>query len=439
MTLEQLIPDVVDLKKPIYGKTLNVEWLLDSLRSNDKIYQKLHGDRAVKDLENDIKSLKRVTFYDVSGGKGFLSVVLRCTVHFVDSTSANDVYHTILKVPGLESIEEASKKSDHDMEEHSKNRDQHAFLMESHQFECDFYNTLAPILNGPCPKVYKTEELIFGKKEGVLHMEDLTLRGKTISHFENINLSQVKSVIKAIAHMHKNILTADKALWRGKFLKNQTAFVDLVSALDSMIEPLVKKSKREDAFVPLIEKLRKFYSNKDYTIFAAQQSFADLGMAPVLVHGDMHSGNIMWAIDEDGNIQNELAAFVDWQIMHEGSPMSDLSRFLTHCCDGVVRRQAETFAVEFYHECLTKEFGGKNVPYTVEQLKKAYNYAFLIQSFFAVAVTQIFFTSFEEKLPNQAVRNAFHSAGVLKALHLLEDADRLLEGEMKAVFEKYNV
>uniref|UniRef100_A0A914QJD6 Aminoglycoside phosphotransferase domain-containing protein n=1 Tax=Panagrolaimus davidi TaxID=227884 RepID=A0A914QJD6_9BILA len=267
-----LIPDVVDLKKPIYGKTLNVEWLLDSLRCNDKIYQKLHGDRAVKD----------VTFYDVSGGKGFLSVVLRCTVHFIDSTSAKDVYHTILKVPGLESIEEANKKSDHDMEEHNKNRDRHAFLMESHQFECDFYNTLAPILNAPCPKVYKTEELIFGKKEGVLHMEDLTLRGKTISHFENINLSQVKSVIKAIAHMHKNILTADKALWQGKFLKNQTAFADLVSALDSMIEPLVKK-----------------------------------------MHGDMHSGNIMWAIDEEGNIQNELAAFVDWQIMHEGGGLLD--------------------------------------------------------------------------------------------------------------------
>jgi hypothetical protein len=50
MTLEKDISDTVDLKKPIYGKTLTVEWLLDSLRENDKIYQKLHGDRAVKDV-----------------------------------------------------------------------------------------------------------------------------------------------------------------------------------------------------------------------------------------------------------------------------------------------------------------------------------------------------------------------------------------------------
>uniref|UniRef100_A0AC35FIL3 CHK kinase-like domain-containing protein n=1 Tax=Panagrolaimus sp. PS1159 TaxID=55785 RepID=A0AC35FIL3_9BILA len=244
MTLEKEISDTVDLKKPIYGKTLTVEWLLDSLRKNDKIYQKLHGDKAVKDLHGD-RAVKDVIFYDVSGGKGFLSVVLRCTVKFIDSISEKDVYHTILKVPGLESIEEAGKKSDIDMEEHNKSRDQHTFLMESHQFECDFYNTLAPLLNAPCPKVYKTVELVFGEKEGVLHMEDLTLRGKTISHFENINLAQVKSVIRAVAHMHKNVLSADPNLWRGKFLKNQTIFADISTAIHTMIEGLIKKSKRE--------------------------------------------------------------------------------------------------------------------------------------------------------------------------------------------------
>uniref|UniRef100_A0AC34GMC6 Juvenile hormone-inducible protein n=1 Tax=Panagrolaimus sp. ES5 TaxID=591445 RepID=A0AC34GMC6_9BILA len=150
-----------------------------------------------------------------------------------------------LKVPGLESIEEASKKCDYDVEEHKNNRDQHAFLMDSHQFECDFYNTLAPILDVPCPKVYKTTELLFGEKEGVLHMEDLTLRGKTISHFENINLTQVKSVIKAMAHMHKNILSADPSLWKGKFLKNQTTLAEVSKVLHSMIEPLIKKSNRQ--------------------------------------------------------------------------------------------------------------------------------------------------------------------------------------------------
>ena len=96
----------------------------------------------------------------------------------------------------------------------------------------------------------------------------------------------------------------------------------------------------------------------------------------------------MWAIDADGDLQNEVAALVDWQIMHEGSPVSDLARFLTHCADGVVRRQAEAFAVQFYHDCLVAEFGGdaSKVPFTVEQLQKAYNYAFIVQAYLSIAV-----------------------------------------------------
>ena len=82
----------------------------------------------------------------------------------------------------------------------------------------------------------------------------------------------------------------------------------------------------------------------------------------------------MWAIDENGDVKQELAAIIDWQTMHEGSPMEDLARFLSHCTNGVVRRQAEAFIFDFYIECLTKEFDGdaSKVPYTVKQLKDAY-------------------------------------------------------------------
>uniref|UniRef100_A0AC34FRA1 Uncharacterized protein n=2 Tax=Panagrolaimus sp. ES5 TaxID=591445 RepID=A0AC34FRA1_9BILA len=78
----------------------------------------------------------------------------------------------------------------------------------------------------------------------------------------------------------------------------------------------------------------------------------------------MHSQNIMWAIDKKGNIQNEVAAFVDWQGMNEGT--YGLAKFLVYCADRVVRRQAEQFAVEYYFECLCKEYEGNidKVPYT---------------------------------------------------------------------------
>uniref|UniRef100_A0AC35FCD1 Uncharacterized protein n=1 Tax=Panagrolaimus sp. PS1159 TaxID=55785 RepID=A0AC35FCD1_9BILA len=231
------IHDVVDVSKSIYGTSFTVEWLLDSLRKNDKIYQKLHGDKAVKE----------VTAFDVSGGKGFVSRVLRCTVKFVDSTSEKDVYHTILKIPSMECMKEAKEKCDFDIDNYEKanNKNTYIILAEFHKLECDFYNNITKILDVPCPKVFKTRELILKKEEGVIHMEDLTLRGKVLMFFENINLTQVKCVIRHLAHMHKNILSINPEIWHGKYLNAQEASADFAQLLAPMEPTFLKKSKRE--------------------------------------------------------------------------------------------------------------------------------------------------------------------------------------------------
>uniref|UniRef100_A0AC35G0H0 Uncharacterized protein n=1 Tax=Panagrolaimus sp. PS1159 TaxID=55785 RepID=A0AC35G0H0_9BILA len=119
--------------------------------------------------------------------------------------------------------------------------------------------------------------------------------------------------------------------------------------------------------------------------------------------------------------------------------MSDLARFLTHCCDGVVRRQAEIFAIEYYHECLTKEFGAiEKVPYTLEQLHKAYNYCFLFQAFFSIGVIPMLFGALTAEINvNDGIKNSYYDFAIQKSLHLFEDADKLLQGEMKDIFEKY--
>ena len=148
----------------------------------------------------------------------------------------------------MESLEEATDKSDYNFDEIKEDNDKERreqFLFDSHQFECDFYNTLAPILDAPVPKVYKTTAYKSGKKEGVLHMEDLTLRGRTISYFENINLTQVKSLIRILAHMHKNTLCADPKLWEGKFLKNQEMMAGATKAFEIMMAPFLKRSKSD--------------------------------------------------------------------------------------------------------------------------------------------------------------------------------------------------
>uniref|UniRef100_A0AC34FS70 Uncharacterized protein n=1 Tax=Panagrolaimus sp. ES5 TaxID=591445 RepID=A0AC34FS70_9BILA len=150
----------------------------------------------------------------------------------------------------------------------------------------------------------------------------------------------------------------------------------------------------------------------------------------------------MWATDAEGNIQNKIAAFVDWQTMREGSPMEDLARFLIMCTDGVVRRQAEEFAIQYYFDCLVKEFGAaEKVPYSMAQLQKAYNYAFIIESMKknGLGVVPFFLGTINDKSVDKFVKNAFQDYGILKVLHLYEDVDKLLMNEMKDVFERFGV
>uniref|UniRef100_A0AC34FTL5 CHK kinase-like domain-containing protein n=1 Tax=Panagrolaimus sp. ES5 TaxID=591445 RepID=A0AC34FTL5_9BILA len=446
--------DVVDVSKPIDGHTFSIGWLLDSLRSNDKTYQKLLGDKAVKDVSaKDIsdgkdslrsndktyqklhgdKAVKDVSAKDISDGKGFASNVLRCVITFVDS--GEDSYSTILKIPFFNTF--------------NKSQNEQKFI-DLHNSEVDFFESLASIAEAPTPKVFKTVrwQPDAGNKEGCIHMEDLSGKRKNISYFENINLSQVKCVIKHLAKIHKNILCADPTLWKGKYLKNQESFVDFLDMFDPIIEPHLKKCKIEDQLRPLVEKYHSFSVSKEFCLYAFKQSYKDLNIPPVLVHGDLHFNNILWATDKNGDVKNEICAFVDWQTIQEGSPMSDLARFLVNCCDGVVRRQAEEMAFEFYLEseemafefyleCLTKEFGGdsKKVPYTIEQLKTAYNYAFLTQCFFIIGLPDFFLGM--SKITDEKVKEAHFDFGVSKTLHAYQDADRLLQGEMKDVFEKY--
>uniref|UniRef100_A0AC35GEC7 Aminoglycoside phosphotransferase domain-containing protein n=1 Tax=Panagrolaimus sp. PS1159 TaxID=55785 RepID=A0AC35GEC7_9BILA len=145
---------------------------------------------------------------------------------------------------------------------------------------------------------------------------------------------------------------------------------------------------------------------------------------------------MMWCTDSDGNVLNEIVAIIDWQVMHEGSPMSDLSYFLTLYLDGVVRRQTEEFAIQYYFDCLVKEFGDTNlVPYTVEKLRIAYDYFFNTHGLHTLGISGFLFKGLNE--PNQSVKDAYYDYGILKSLHAREDVDRLLQGKYKHIYEKY--
>uniref|UniRef100_A0AC34G6L8 CHK kinase-like domain-containing protein n=1 Tax=Panagrolaimus sp. ES5 TaxID=591445 RepID=A0AC34G6L8_9BILA len=208
--------NIVDQSKNLGGRSFTAEWLLKSLQKNDNIYQKLHGRNIVKNI----------TTKNVSDGKGFLSYVLRCTVTFVDTAN---IYTTILKIPVMELFPEGD------------NEKLKLSFIDCHKSECDFYNKLAPILDIPVPKVHETVEWILDKQEGCVHMEDLTLRGKCLVFYENINLTQVKCMIRHLAHMHKNVLSADPSLWKGEYLKRSKGLFDALDMFNASVDVFLDK------------------------------------------------------------------------------------------------------------------------------------------------------------------------------------------------------
>jgi hypothetical protein len=309
-------------------------------------------------------------------------------------------------------------------------------FVETHSAECNFYNNLAPIFDVPFPKVYQTLEWIIGKQDGCIHMEDLTKKGKVLAFYEDINLTQIKNVIKHLAHMHKNVLTMDSKIWEGKYLSNPDGLNHFIDMLVPTIVTFKEKCKRKDAFNPIFKKLDHLIRNKDFYQYGLSKINEDIKLKKIIVHGDLHLGNIVWAVNNHGEIKNEVAAIIDWQIMYEGSPMNDLARFLSMCTSGIVRRQAEIFAIDFYLECITKEFNGDSskVPYTREELQISYNYVFMCHILFLIS-GGILLVSVEKD--EEKFREACWDKIELKILMACEDAIKLLDGEMKDLFEMF--
>lgn len=100
-----------------------------------------------------------------------------------------------------------------------------------HEFECDFYNNIAPKLEIPVPKVFKSVSWILRKQEGCIHMEDLSRRGKVMGFFDSFSFTQLKHIVQHVVHMHKQFLVMKKENWEGKYLKNQEAFVEIADTI----------------------------------------------------------------------------------------------------------------------------------------------------------------------------------------------------------------
>ncbi|KAE9546854.1 hypothetical protein FO519_009934 [Halicephalobus sp. NKZ332] len=417
----------VNYSKLLDGTTYTAGWVLESLRTNDPVFKEEFGSRKVKD----------VTSYDISKGKGFASIVLKCTVIFEDSADEDDVYSTILKVPGFASLNETNSKGT-DLIEVDKVKEKN---IQHHNFECEFYKDVVPHLkNFPTPKAFDTVKWVLNQQEGCIHMEDLTPKGKVFDYFDSFNIIQIKNIIGHLARMHKQLWTMDQQIWREKFIESQTTFAEIMDGIMTSMETMEEMAKeRFPSIIPLIQKYRKFCSSREFMKYGFSQSYKDLNLDPVVVHGDMWASNIIFSTNKDGDIENNVVGLIDWQLIHEGSPMDDIVRLFVITLDGNTRRQAESSLLQYYLDVLTSEFLSENrqVPCTFKQMQEAYDYIFMVQAALPIFLTVFHGRNLNECREFDSINRAKVDKVILRSLHVFEDLDKLLTGKYKHLFEKF--
>ncbi|GMS92340.1 hypothetical protein PENTCL1PPCAC_14515, partial [Pristionchus entomophagus] len=87
------------------------------------------------------------------------------------------------------------------------------------------------------------------------------------------------------------------------------------------------------------------------------------GFRPVLVNGDMHTGNVL--IDQD---TGDLAALIDWQCTHLGVGVEDLHRIALTALTAEERRLHTPMLVEEMYKSMVEHLDGAEPPYSQEKL-----------------------------------------------------------------------
>uniref|UniRef100_A0AC34FNB7 CHK kinase-like domain-containing protein n=1 Tax=Panagrolaimus sp. ES5 TaxID=591445 RepID=A0AC34FNB7_9BILA len=420
MTLVSVLPEF-SKKEKLCDSDFTIEWLLDSLIKNDKEFTKEHGHRKISN----------VSARDISGGKGMFSIVLKCKLSFEDSKDENDIYTTILKIPATDAWEMASQGKQKIEDISFAGKPLAEGIVDMHKTECDFYDIIGKHVSEILPRVFKTQEWKIGEHQGCLHMEDLSKSGKNLDFYNSLSHGQLKNIVQRLAYFHKNIIFLDEKIWKGKFLSQKRAFIEVMPTVTEFSLKFLEMSKKTTALQEIYynPKIQKIISSVKFVEYALLQSHRDIGIPDLLVHADLWSSNIIFVADKDGNATDEILAILDWQVVHEGNMLLDFVRLMLNSLDGDIRREAELYIFDFYIDQLNKYLAtvGKKAPYSVEQVKKAYEYLFLGHCAHTVMMPGAILSSKIVKNGEEKAQEARIDKCALRALHVLEDALTLFE------------
>lgn len=346
-------------------------------------------------VDSDIKTW---TAEDIGTGKGFLSVMARIKITWMKD-DAKLPTSVIAKIPtvdklkmllhddGMKEMFEAFKKEVHKV----------------HNGEISVYETFLACGDTPptrIPLIYgfrklDNENSIANNEPAYILMEDLS---DTCGHMQlmecgRLNDKQIEQVTHELARVHAWSLTHDTSKIDAL---NMEQFMDKSLDAFSKSHATFKETLLTDEWKAMLSE--EMMTHQDKFLFSADvikrawSVHLDNSVPDVLCHGDVHSNNMLFKKDKDGQPTGDLYALIDWQIVNRGNPMQDIARLL-HWPVPIEKRTVEfqESMLKVYYASFKEMLGDKlAMPFTFDQLCNAFWKTYMLNGMMLVPMMPSF-------------------------------------------------
>ncbi|KAI6223478.1 hypothetical protein M3Y95_00894400 [Aphelenchoides besseyi] len=283
------------------------------------------------------KQAEKVTTIAIPPDNGYMSLVFRLDVHF-DQTN-DGILSYCLKEPRAERMTELL------------NIDFFPILIEIHGRECDFYENFSQVSGLKIPRVHAIKRLSLEDKKGYLLMDFAGNRScRTVPIEQSLSVEQVIAIADQIARLHAHVLLDSNKWDEDKRFEP----VNIVASDEGM---------GNEVFGRLHGRLRKYTD----------------GLPSLTSHGDLWGNNVLFEINENGEITDQIGGLIDWQATNFGNPTQDLVRVMLVSMDAELRRKNQKKILEVYFNKLGEHLKGMKVPFSLNQLEAAAQSFFIYQ------------------------------------------------------------
>uniref|UniRef100_A0A914WBD9 CHK kinase-like domain-containing protein n=1 Tax=Plectus sambesii TaxID=2011161 RepID=A0A914WBD9_9BILA len=367
-------------KRKIKDSDFSVSWVERTLQFSLKTHRKFGPNLSVE---------------RIGAGQGNLSTLLQIVLDWqgVNGEIADLPSSVVLKIPSMKAMEATlkklfmNKKNDRGfgsgVDIQSAMRAFENSLHKAHAAEVAFFRfctenmSRAPEIQ--VPNCFFAQKFDNNDNGGILILEDLRNAAAVKPIYEGLSISAIKQILDALAKIHA--LSLENTQWTSDLDMNCS-----ITEINKLSKGQYEKMRRTMAvslktnypkyFDGLIDKFLDSFSLNSTLVYDLHK---EVGIPPVLVHGDLWMNNMLWRRCDGNNTQDEttdqLLAIIDWQLVHPGCVSEDLVRLFCSSVSPEIRRNHLHELLEYYHICL-RDALGREPPFSVDHVKETYSRLF---------------------------------------------------------------